>query len=144
MSAETNAALLARFADALFGQLDGEAASQLVTDDFRPHPWKGFGISDGPEGVHQMASFLRSAFSNVQRSTEDVVASGDRVVMRYVFEADHTGLLLNIPPTGRRIRLPGIFIARVQDGRVAEYWCEEDLLGLMYQLDAIPAEAAQS
>jgi hypothetical protein len=34
--------------------------------------------------------------------------------VRYVYEADHTGELLGIGATATWIRLPGIFIARVE------------------------------
>ncbi len=133
--------VVSRFAEALFEQFDGDAAGALVADDFHAHPWAAYGLPDGPEGVRQFAAVLRTAFSNARRSTEDVVVQDDRVVMRYVFEADHTGPLMGIPPTGKRIRLPGIFIARVDGGKVAEYWREEDLLGLMQQL-GVPGGAA--
>lgn len=133
---------MSRFAEALFERFDGEAAGALVTEDFHAHPWVPFGLPDGPEGVHQFAAFLGGAFSNARRSVEDVVAAGDRVAVRYVFEADHTGPLMGIPATGRRVRLPGIFIARVRDGKIAEYWREEDMLSLMQQLGvSAPASA---
>jgi hypothetical protein len=45
---------------------------------------------------------------------------------------------MGIEATGRRIRLPGIFIARDEEGKLLEYWRREDHLGLMQQLEAIP------
>jgi predicted ester cyclase len=58
--------------------------------------------------------------------------------VRYVYEADHTGELLGIGATAPWIRLPGIFIARVEGGKIAEYWRQQEHLGLMQQLGAIP------
>ena len=142
MSTRTKVAIVARFAEALFEKLDGDAAAELVSDDFHAHPWAAYGLPDGPEGVRAFASMLRAAFSHAHRSVEDVIAEGDKVVMRYVFEADHTGTLMGIPPTGKRVRLSGIFIARVEGDKLAEYWREEDLLGLMQQLGSFAASAA--
>jgi predicted ester cyclase len=59
------------------------------------------------------------------------------LAVRYVFEADHTGELLGIGATGKRVYLPGIFIARIEDGKLAEYWREEDQLSMMQLLGAI-------
>lgn len=137
MTTQTRAAMVdvvSRFAEELFEKFDGEAASRLVSDEFHAHPWAAFGLPDGPEGVRRFAGFMGAAFSAARRSVEDVVVEGDRVVVRYLFEADHTGDLMGVAATGRRIRLPGIFIARVADGKVAEYWREEDLLGVMQQI----------
>ena len=142
MSTQKNIDVVTRFADELFENFDGEAASALVTEDFHAHPWAAYGLPDGPAGVRQFAAMLRDVFTDARRSVEDVIAAGDKVVMRYVFEATHTGVLMGIPPTGKRVQFSGIFIARVDDGKLAEYWREEDLLGLMQQLGALAAPAA--
>ena len=76
---------------------------------------------------------------NVDVGVEDGLAEGDKVAVRYVYEADHTGELMGIGGTARRVRLPGTFIARVEGGKIAEYWRQEDHLGLMQQLGVIPA-----
>jgi predicted ester cyclase len=46
-----------------------------------------------------------------------------------------------ISPTGRRITLTGIHVMRVEGGKVVEHWGQQDSLGLMQQLGAIPAAA---
>ena len=140
VSAEENRALVGRFVEEVFVRGNADTMEDLVTDDFRSHAWaKDFGIPDGPEGVRQFIAIMESAFSNVDVRVEDVLAEGGKVAVRYVYEADHTGELMGIEATGKRIRLPGIFIARVEEGKLAEYWRQEDHLGLMQQLGAMPA-----
>lgn len=138
---QSNVDIVSSFAEELFEHFNGEAAARFVSQDFRAHPWAPYGIPDGPEGVKQFAEFMASAFRNARRTTADIIASDDKVVVRYIFEADHTGNLMGIAPTGKRVRLPGIFIARVENGKVAEYWREEDMLELMHQLN--PPVAAE-
>lgn len=123
--------LVARFIDAAFVRQDGAAAASLVTDGFHSHAWQIFGIPDGPEGVRQFTEALGAAFSNPAVRAEDCIAEGDRVVMRYLFEADHIGELLGIAPSGTRVRIPGILIARTAEGKLAEYWRHEDLHELL-------------
>ena len=44
---------------------------------------------------------------------------------------------MGVPATGRRVRVPGILLARVHGGKVAEYWREEDQLGLLLRGEII-------
>lgn len=131
---EQHKATVARFVEAAFEQFDPDSMDNLVTADFHAHPWAAYGIPDGPEGMKQVLAMLEPAFSNAHVTIEDVVAEGDRVAVRYVFEADHTGALAGIEATNKRIRLPGILIARLEGDKLAEYWREENQLDLMQQL----------
>ena len=138
MSAEENKAIVGRFVEEVFVRANGDGIEELVADDFRSHAWaKDFGVPDGPEGVRQFIAVMNTAFSNADVRTEDFLAEAEKVAVRYVYEADHTGELMGIRATGKRIRLPGIFVARVEDGKIAEYWRQEDHLGLMQQLGAM-------
>ncbi len=111
---EENKALVGRFVEEVFISVNGDAMEELVTDDFRSHAWaKDFGILNGPEGVRQFIASMNSAFSDADVGIEDVLAEGGEVAVRYVYEADHSGELLGIEATGKRISLSGIFIARV-------------------------------
>lgn len=56
------------------------------------------------------------------------------VATRFVDEGTHLGELFGIAPTGRRIRVVGINIERIVDGRIVEIWHVEDIAGLMAQI----------
>jgi predicted ester cyclase len=73
---------------------------------------------------------------------EDLVAEGDKVVVRFTAEGTHDGTLLGVPPTGKRMRISGISIYRLAEGKFVEHWEEGDRLGLLQQLGVIPAPAA--
>lgn len=134
-------AVVSQFISETFERFSGEHLHHLLTEDFHAHPWAGAGIPDGPGGMARVAAFLGEKFSNARVVVHDLLAEGDRVVARYTFEADHTGELAGTAPTGRRIRLPGILIARLRDGKIAEYWREEDQLGMLAQIGAVAAPA---
>ncbi|MEO5671195.1 MAG: ester cyclase [Ramlibacter sp.] len=123
-----------RFLDATFVRFDVAAACKLVSADFIAHPWTPLGIPAGPAGLAIVIEALGTAFSEASVTLDDVIGADDRVVMRYAYEGRHTGDLFGIPATGRRFRLTGIAIVRLVGGKVAEYWREEDMLGLMRQL----------
>jgi predicted ester cyclase len=50
---------------------------------------------------------------------------------------------MGIAPTGNRVRVTGIDIDRLVEGKIVEHWSEADLLGMMQQLGVIP-EPGQS
>jgi predicted ester cyclase len=46
-----------------------------------------------------------------------------------------------VPATGRRVRLTGVDLAVVTDGRFRLHWSGEDLAGVLLQIGALPAPA---
>jgi steroid delta-isomerase-like uncharacterized protein len=68
-----------------------------------------------------------------------VVAQDDQVAVRYTLEGTHQGLFAGVPATGKRVKLSGIAIFRLADGRIAEGWGCADFLGFLQQLGALPA-----
>src|SRR5688500_8008497 len=77
-----------------------------------------------------------TAFPDYTHTPEEILAVGDRVVLRTTNRATHTGDFQGIAPTGRRISFGQIAIYRMANGKIAEVWEEADLLGLMQQLGA--------
>ena len=77
-----------------------------------------------------------AAFPDYTHTPEEVLAVGDRVVLRTTNRATHSGDFQGIAPTGRRISFGQIAIYRMVDGKISEIWEEADLLGLMQQLGA--------
>jgi predicted ester cyclase len=74
---------------------------------------------------------------------EQVVAEGDRVAGRFSLQGTHTGTLLGIPATGKRVSAGVMVIARFDArGKWVEDWAVWDQLGLLQQLGAVPAPAA--
>jgi predicted ester cyclase len=100
------------------------------------------GVEPGREHLRQYYEAFWAAFPDSRLHFEDIVAEGDRLAVRFVFEAIHRGPFQGIPPTDKPVRLPGITILRFANGRCVERWSQADLLGLLQQLDAIPAPGA--
>jgi predicted ester cyclase len=73
---------------------------------------------------------------------EDMIAEGDKVVMRYRIEGTHEGELFGVPPTGRRVSIESITVERVSGSKIREHWRVTDTLDMMQQLGAIPEHAA--
>lgn len=110
---------------------------ELVRQDFIEHdPLPG--QRTGVDGIKDRYGMLIKAL-DPHFTIEDMVAEGDRVVVRWTNSGTNVGDFLGIPATGRSFSIPGIDIFRVQDGQLAEHWHVVDVYGHMVQLGVIPA-----
>lgn len=81
---------------------------------------------------------VASAFSEMNSTEDDVVESGDTLVIRSTFTATHTGEFLGIPPTGRQVSYDAVDMFRVTDGRITWRFLLCDWKGVTDQLAADP------
>ena len=77
---------------------------------------------------------MRDAFPDYWMEITHIVAEDDRVAARFRQGGTHTGPLMGIAPTGKKVEWTEIGILRVADGKVVESWYDVDMLGLMSQL----------
>ena len=139
MPAEENKAAARRFLEETDkGNLD--VIDELVSPDAIDHnPFPG--QAPGAQGVKQVFGMLRTAFPDMSRSIEDMVAEGDRVAFRSTLHGTHRGEFLGIPATGKQVALPGIDIIRFDDdGKMVEHWGLFDVPLLMQQLGVMPGQ----
>jgi steroid delta-isomerase-like uncharacterized protein len=90
------------------------------------------------DGHRMYSEVMMTAFPDLDRTVEDMVAEGDKVVARWTARGTHTGDFQGIPPSGNFATSSGITIFRIADGRIVEEWSESDSLGLLQQVGAIP------
>lgn len=93
-------------------------------------------ISGPDEGLDFVTAFL-AAFGDHSLEIEDMVAEGDRVVLRVSHTATHKGPFLGYPPTGRALRMAAINVYRIEDGKVAEGWYLQDALAMNRTIGAV-------
>ena len=136
MSIAANKALVREF-EAHINAHDLDAAIALLSPEFVDHT-PGIGLPTGLEGVRAFFTMQFVGLPDNRRQSADLIAEGDRVVHRLNGEGTHLGMLLGMPPTGRRITWSCIDIWRIEDGRLAEHWVEADMLGLMQQIGLVP------
>jgi steroid delta-isomerase-like uncharacterized protein len=120
------------------GDLPGFA--DLVADDFVEHEELP-GIAPTKEGMLEYFRQLLTAFPDMRMDVEDLLVSGDKAVARVTATATHEGDFMGVPKTGNRIEIGLIDIMRFDAaGLVGEHWGIADMLTLMTQIGAVPAE----
>ena len=137
MSTEQNKTLIRRYT-ALMNQHNLDAAFANLSPDFQTHNIPPTGMPGGIEATKQFFTMLFTAFSDFEATLEDIIAEGDRVVIRMTGRGTHTGEFMGVQPTGKQVAWRFITIYRIADGKLAEVWSEADQLGMMQQLGLVP------
>jgi steroid delta-isomerase-like uncharacterized protein len=91
------------------------------------------------EAHEEFTQMIYTGFPDIQFKTEDMIAVEDKVVTRWTAQGTHAGTFMDIPATGKSIRMTGINIYRFVKGKVVEQWGEGNDLDMMQQLGVIPA-----
>jgi steroid delta-isomerase-like uncharacterized protein len=124
-----------------YNAADWDALREMVADDYVHH--SGDAESHDVEFFVSGARGLRAAFADVRVEVRDMVAEADRVAVRWVARATHTGSLFGEEATGRPVAVDGMTVHRVLDGRIAEDWevMNEGALHdqLMSESEAVPS-----
>ncbi len=136
MSTDTNKFLARRVFEEDLNGRNLDLLDELVAPDYVEHnPLPG--QRTGIDGIRDRYTMLFEAFE-FRFAVEDVIAEGDKVVLRWTQTGTHIGPLFGMAATGRSSRTTGIEIWRVEEGKLAEHWDVVDVYGQFVQLGLIP------
>jgi predicted ester cyclase len=136
---QKNAEASKRIIDEILGAGNYDLADELIASDARGHDPALPQPTIGPEGLKEAARGYRAAFPDLKLTSEQVIAEGDYVAIRWTARGTHKGELFGIAPTGKQATVTGISIDRWANGKIVESWVNWDTLGLLQQLGAVPA-----
>jgi steroid delta-isomerase-like uncharacterized protein len=138
-----NEALVRRYIEEAWNKGNVGLIDEMMTNDYARY-------TSGPakplnrEGQKQRITTLREAFPDLHFTVDDLIAEGDKMVIRLTARGTHQGRFQGISPTGRSVTVTGIDITLFADGKIVEQWAEMDSLGLLQQLGVLPAPTRQS
>jgi steroid delta-isomerase-like uncharacterized protein len=136
MMSEENKAVARRFLDELWNRSNFAVVGELLARDYDGHSST---VIHGPDGAVGFIPVMRAAFPDFRCEVLDQIAEGDKVATRWKLVGTHEGPFQGMPPSGRRVEMAGITIFRLAGGRLVEGWTNEDALGLLQQIGAVPA-----
>jgi len=137
MSIEQNKAIVSRWVEEFWNQQNLALIDEIMAPNYILH--NPDGPVQGREAFRQFAAGFQTAIPDLHVTVETMIAEGDKVVWRYLLRGTHTGDLLGIPATGLPVALTGIIISRFAGGMWGEDWQNNDLLGMLQQIGAVPA-----
>jgi steroid delta-isomerase-like uncharacterized protein len=88
----------------------------------------------GPREFENFVNRIRGAFPDQKITLEDAFGADDKVVIRWSAVMTHTGDQLGIPATNKRIKVTGISIAQIENGKIVRGWDNWDQLAMQQQL----------
>ncbi len=141
MSTEQNKALFRRFMEEVFNRRNTSLIDELLAPDFVEREELPPGMPAGREGVKQLTAMFHRAFPDFKVTLDDMIAEGDKVVVRSTWSGTHKGEFMGIPPTSKKVSFGVIDIIRMAGGKAVEHWGQMDSMGMMQQLGVVPAPA---
>ena len=133
MSIEDNKRLVRRLYEETdkqnFAAMDEFFSVDLIDHDPPPIP----NLKPGLEGIKQAFKVFATAFPDGTHAIHDLIAEGDRVVVRVSGIGTHKGEFKGIPPTGKPVEMTGIVIYRIERGKIVERWAQHNFLGFVMQ-----------
>ncbi len=127
---EQNIALFKRYQEK-FIEADIDALKEIYSPDYVLHQLgQDIYLEEGLETLKQQ----REMFTDLTISVEALIAKGDKVISRYsarsTIAKDVEGFLV----AGKKIKVEGWEIVRIDNGKIVEGWEILDRFGLMIQL----------
>ena len=98
-------------------------------------PW----VAAGPTGMKDLIGAYHRGVGDAKWAVHAMLDAGDTVVTRWTGSGTHTGDLVGIAPTNKRVAVDGIWMHRIAQGKIVESWNAWDMLGLLQQIGVVPA-----
>jgi len=139
---EGAAGLARRIVDEVWAEGRLETIDELIAEDFRG--WTPTnGEVKGREAFREQVKMYRSAFPNMTMVVDLITSDGEWVTTKWTASGTHTGELMGMPATGKDVTVTGIEVDRIVGGGIVEGYGVFDALGMLQQMGAVPAGAAQ-
>lgn len=118
---EQNKEVVRRFNKEVIEQCNSNSFTQLMDENFvnqtaPPNSNKADGM------WHTFNNILKPAFPDLTVEIYDQIAEDDKVTTRKAIIGTHNGKLLDVEPTGQKIKIDVIDIVRIKDGKYLEHW----------------------
>jgi steroid delta-isomerase-like uncharacterized protein len=135
---ERNKEIIRALAEDVIHRGDLNRVAEFFAPEYAPHDPSNPGRRGGVEGAREFIGMLHAGLSDVRYSIEGLTAEADRVVYRWTLQGTHTGVFMGVPPSGRPIRVTGMDMFRLANGKIVESWASADALGMLQQLGVLP------
>ncbi|MES2070112.1 MAG: ester cyclase [Pseudomonadota bacterium] len=129
---DKNKLLVRRLYEECFNTGKLELLHELLGEDFI-----GSRGERGPAEFAATLAGLYQGFPDVRFTVEDLFAEGDRVAVRWSFQASHRGPFAGVAASHAQVAQTGIAIYLVRDGKLRQAWLQADRLGLLQQIGGV-------
>ena len=88
----------------------------------------------GIDSSKNVIKFYRTAYPDFHMTADEMIFKVDKIVLRWTMTGTNTGPRGDLLPTGKKMRISGVNIIRVVNGKSQEEWIYYNLLDAYQQL----------
>ena len=116
-----------------------ELLNQIVSEEYAgPRGIKG------PTGFAETIKPVRAAFPDIKWAVEDLIAEGNKVMIRWTWKGTNTGSFDGFPATNKEVIHNAINIFQFSGDKIIKAWMQADRLGFYQQIGVVSADAITS
>jgi steroid delta-isomerase-like uncharacterized protein len=120
-----------------FNEGDFDGLEQYFASEYQVHA-PGIQQPLSGSGAFRFAvEMWRAAFPDIHVTVEDIAGEGEKVYCRFITRGTHTGELMGVPPTGKKITVHEMSCHRVVGGKVTESWIGDNVPSIFQQIGAL-------
>jgi len=142
--AEQDSAQFARQAITAINNRKLDDYLQLLDDSFVMETETAPGPIRGKQAVRQMFESYFKAIPDLRLEIEQIITSGDQVVVRSHLTGTHQGTLLGIPATNKKIDTHGCNVIEIRNGKAVRSRLYGDNATLFQQLGVLTLPKAMT
>ncbi|UUZ91072.1 ester cyclase [Paenibacillus sp. P25] len=122
---QNNMETVLAFIDAFWNGNDLDSTERFLSEDYQELSYQS------KEGLKQFAAKILAAFPDKQYTVEEIVAQGEKVLVRMTVKGTNQGVFFGNPPTGNAMDVTLYRRYRVVDGKIAEHhgWIDMATMG---------------
>jgi len=101
------------------------------------------GVTKTPESLNRFVAdndlrdhiiFFDAVLPKYEFIADELIAEGDKVVVKAHIKGRHEGEFKGIPPTHKQVKFGAVVCYTVQDNKIVDHWMIADLATMMEQL----------
>lgn len=97
----------------------------------------------GPAGFEATVTSLIQSFPDIQWKVLELIAEGDKVMVKWEIQGTHTNAFQHIAATGKKVSGTGMGVYELRDGKVVSTQVQTDRLGFLQELGVLPMDLSQ-
>jgi steroid delta-isomerase-like uncharacterized protein len=133
---DSNKATIRKLFEEILNTRKLELLNQIVADEFRgPHEIKG------AAGFAAIVKPVIAAFPDIKWTIEDIIAEGDKVVVRWSWKGTNENSFDGFPANNKVVTHHAIHIFQFSGGKIIAAWMQSDRLGFYQQIGVISQDA---
>lgn len=94
----------------------------------------------GPEGAAASVGPVIKAFPDIRWTIEELIAEGDKVMVKWTWKGTHTGPFQNYPISHNQVQNNAMALYQLANCKIVKAWLQTDRLGFLQQIGMVSKE----